>query len=148
MEVRRGSQVLVGFPALIMVAVFVEIEVFDEPELAATRHRAGLRRLVALQLRQPLKFLEKNIPELTKMAAAYMPPGMLEELREQIIDVALERAFRADPLHRPRRLQAAAGRGALAAEPDRAGSGAREGGHRAAGVQRRAAQAQGQQAAA
>jgi len=98
MEVRRGNQVLVGFPALIDRASFVEIEVFDEPEVAATRHRAGLRRLVALQLREPLKFLEKNIPELTKMAAAYMPLGTLEELREQIIDVALDRAFLAEPL--------------------------------------------------
>jgi ATP-dependent helicase HrpA len=98
MEVRRGSQVLVGFPALIDRTTFVEIEVFDEPEVAATRHRAGLRRLVALQLREPLKFLEKNIPELTKMATAYMPLGTLEELREQIIDVALDRAFLAEPL--------------------------------------------------
>ena len=98
MEVRRGNQVLVGFPALIDGGSHVEIEVFDEPDVAAARHRVGLRRLVALQLREPLKFLEKNIPELTKMAAAYMPLGTLEELREQIIDVALERAFLADPL--------------------------------------------------
>ena len=98
MEVRRGSQVLVGFPALIDRGAHVEIEVFDEPEIAATRHRAGLRRLVALQLRDPLKYLEKHIPELTRMAAAYMALGTLEELREQIIDVALDRAFLSEPL--------------------------------------------------
>ena len=98
MEVRRGAQVLVGFPALIDRGTHVEIEVFDEPELAATRHRAGLRRLVALQLREPLKYLEKNIPELTRMAGAYLALGTLEELREQIIEVAVDRAFLADPL--------------------------------------------------
>ncbi|CAD5367208.1 ATP-dependent RNA helicase HrpA [Rubrivivax sp. A210] len=98
MEIRRGSQVLVGFPALLDRGSHVEIEVFDEPEAAATRHRAGLRRLVALQLREPLKYLEKNIPELQKMAAAYMGLGTMEELREQIIDVALDRAFLAEPL--------------------------------------------------
>jgi ATP-dependent helicase HrpA len=47
-------------------------------------------------LREPLKFLERNIPELTRMAAAYMALGTLEELREQIIEVALQRAFLAD----------------------------------------------------
>ncbi len=98
MEVRRGAQVLVGFPALIDRGTHVEVEVFDEPELAAARHRAGLRRLVALQLKEPLKFLEKNIPGLTAMGGAYLPLGTLEELRTQIIEVALDRAFLADPL--------------------------------------------------
>ena len=98
MELRRGTQVLIGFPALIDRGSGVEIEVFDEPEIAAAKHRAGLRRLVALQIREPLKFLERNIPELSTMAAAYLSLGTLEELRQQIIDVALERAFLADPL--------------------------------------------------
>jgi len=58
----------------------------------------GLRRLVALQLREPLKYLEKNITGLQAMAAAFMPLGTLEELRGQIVEVALDRAFLADPL--------------------------------------------------
>ncbi|HWH73807.1 MAG TPA: ATP-dependent RNA helicase HrpA [Methylibium sp.] len=99
MEVRRGGQSLVGFPALIDKGTHVEIEVFDEPEVAALKHRAGLRRLVALQIKEPLKYLEKNIPELTRMAVAYMAlGGSAEELRDQVIEVALERAFLADPL--------------------------------------------------
>jgi ATP-dependent helicase HrpA len=98
MEIRRGAQVLVGFPALIDKGDHVEIEVFDEPEVAAARHRAGLRRLVALQIREPLKYLEKNIPGLQQMAVAFMPLGSLEELREQIVDVAVDRAFLGEPL--------------------------------------------------
>jgi ATP-dependent helicase HrpA len=98
MEIRRGAQTMVGFPALVDRGDGVEIEVFDEPEMAAARHRAGLRRLVALQIKEPLKYLEKNIPDLQKMAAAYMGLGTLEELREQIIALALDRAFLAEPL--------------------------------------------------
>lgn len=98
MEIRQGAQTLVGFPALIDAGDAVTIEVFDEPEVAAARHRAGLRRLFALQLRDALKYLEKNIPELQKMAIAYMPLGTQEELRAQIIDLALERAFLLEPL--------------------------------------------------
>jgi ATP-dependent helicase HrpA len=98
MEVRRGPQVLVGFPALIDKTTHVELEVFDEPDVAAAKHRAGLRRLVALQIKEPLKYLEKNIPDLQQMAGAYMALGTLEELREQIVGVALDRAFLADPL--------------------------------------------------
>src|SRR5256885_16898812 len=58
----------------------VGIEVFDEPEVAAARHRVGLRRLFALQIRDALKYLEKNIPDLQKMAVAYMPLGTQEEI--------------------------------------------------------------------
>jgi ATP-dependent helicase HrpA len=98
MELKRGAQTLVGFPALIDRGTHVEIEVFDEPELAADKHRAGLRRLLALQLRDALKYLEKNIPDLNSLAVLYMPLGSADELRQQVIDLALDRAFLADPL--------------------------------------------------
>jgi len=107
MEIRKGNQTLIGFPALIDLGDAVTIEVFDEPDAAAAKHRAGLRRLFALQIKDALKYLEKNLPELQKMATAYMlvgraadnsGGGTLEELREQIIEVALDRAFLLDPL--------------------------------------------------
>ncbi|MDP2250737.1 MAG: DUF3418 domain-containing protein, partial [Hydrogenophaga sp.] len=67
--------------------------------------REGLRRLCALQIRDALKYLEKNLPGLQTMAAAYMQVGKesggggtLEELRTQILELALDRAFLAEPL--------------------------------------------------
>jgi len=98
MEISKGSTTLIGFPALIDHGSEVGIEVFDEPEVAAARHRVGLRRLFALQIKDALKYLEKNIPDLQKMAVAYMPLGTQEELRAQIIDVAIDRAFLQEPL--------------------------------------------------
>ena len=110
LEINKGGQTLIGFPALIDAGDAVTVEVFDEPEAAYAKHRAGLRRLFALQIKDALKYLEKNIPDLQKMAVAYMQVGKseggkdasgggtLEELREQIIAVALERAFLLEPL--------------------------------------------------
>jgi ATP-dependent helicase HrpA len=107
MEISKGGQSLIGFPALVDLADAVSIEVFDEPDLAATKHRAGLRRLFALQIKDALKYLEKNIPDLQKMTVAYMLVGKTpegagggtsEELKQQILDVALERAFLLEPL--------------------------------------------------
>ncbi len=91
-------QTLIGFPALIDHGDTVSIEVFDEPDVAAAKHRAGLRRLCALQIKDALKYLEKNIPDLQKMSVAYMPLGTADELKNQIIDVALDKAFLLDPL--------------------------------------------------
>ncbi|MEG1202476.1 MAG: ATP-dependent RNA helicase HrpA, partial [Comamonas sp.] len=98
MEIKKGNQTLIGFPALIDHGSAVGMEVFDEPEVAASRHALGLRRLFALQIKDALKYLEKNIPDLQKMAVGYMPLGTQEELREQIINVAIDRAFLQDPL--------------------------------------------------
>ena len=100
LEIRQAGQSLIGFPALIDKTTHVEIEVFDEPAVAAAKHRAGLRRLTALQIRDALKYLEKNIPDLQKMSVSYLliGQGSADELRDQIIAVALDRAFLADAL--------------------------------------------------
>jgi ATP-dependent helicase HrpA len=98
MEITKGKQILIGFPALVDVGDAVCIEVFDEPEVAATKHRAGLRRLFAIQIKDALKYLEKNLPDLQKMSVAYMSLGTSDELKQQILDVALDRAFLLDPL--------------------------------------------------
>jgi ATP-dependent helicase HrpA len=107
MEINKGGQTLIGFPALIDLGDAVAIEVFDEPEMAQTKHREGLRRLFALQIKDAVKYLEKNLPGLQTMAAAYMQVGKTasgsgggtqEELRNQIIELALDRAFLIEPL--------------------------------------------------
>ena len=107
MEISKGNQTLIGFPALIDLGDAVTVEVFDEPEMASAKHRAGLRRLFALQIKEAVKYLEKNLPDLQKTATAFMlvgraadnsGGGTVDELREQIIEVALDRAFLLDPL--------------------------------------------------
>ncbi|MBM3386172.1 MAG: DUF3418 domain-containing protein, partial [Betaproteobacteria bacterium] len=98
MEIRKAGQTLIGFPALVDAGDAVALEVFDEPEVAATKHRQGLRRLFALQIRDALKYLEKNIPDLQKMSVAFMALGTSDELKAQIIDVAMDRAFLQEPL--------------------------------------------------
>jgi ATP-dependent helicase HrpA len=108
MEIKKGGQTLIGFPALIDQGDGVSIEVFDEPEAASAKHRAGLRRLFALAVKDALKYLEKNIPGLQAMGVAYMQVGRqpdgsgqggtVEELRQHILDLALDRAFLLPPL--------------------------------------------------
>lgn len=98
LEIRRGGQTLFGYPALVDRGMHCDVEVFDSPDEAARIHRAGLRRLFALQLKEPIKYLEKNLPGLREMAMQFMPRGTQEELRDQLIDTALDRACLQDPL--------------------------------------------------
>ncbi|MES2104442.1 MAG: ATP-dependent RNA helicase HrpA [Pseudomonadota bacterium] len=98
LEIQQGKQTLIGYPALVDKATHCQIEVFDDPDEAARVHRIGLRRLFALQLKEQVKFLEKNIPGLQQMGMQFMALGSQEELRDQIIQAALERACLQEPL--------------------------------------------------
>jgi ATP-dependent helicase HrpA len=98
LEVQQGKQTLIGYPALVDKLAHCQIEVFDDPDEAARVHRIGLRRLFALQLKEQVKFLEKNIPGLQQMGMQFMALGSQEELREQIIQTAIERACLQSPL--------------------------------------------------
>jgi ATP-dependent helicase HrpA len=98
LEIRRRGQTLYGYPALVDRGTHCDVEVFDSPEEAARIHGAGLRRLFALQLKEPIKYLEKNLPGLREMAMQYMSLGTQDELRDQLIDTALDRACLQDPL--------------------------------------------------
>jgi ATP-dependent helicase HrpA len=100
MEVKRGAQVLVGYAALVDRGTTVDLEVFDSPEKAAQSHRAGLRRLFMLQLREQAKHVEKGLPGLQTMALQFAGLGDANELRAQLVAAAFERACMAEPLPR------------------------------------------------
>ncbi|WP_082988288.1 ATP-dependent RNA helicase HrpA [Bordetella bronchialis] len=97
MEIKRKGQSVIGYPALVDRGTHCDLDVFDDPDEARKHHRAGLLRLFRLGLREQIKFLEKNLPDLTRMSMLFMPLGTQEFLRDQIIDCALERACLADP---------------------------------------------------
>jgi ATP-dependent helicase HrpA len=100
LEIQQGKQTLIGFPALVDKGSHCDIEVFDDPNEAARIHHAGMRRLFALQLKEQLKFLEKNVPGLQQMGMQFMTLGTQEELRDQIIQAGLDRACLQEPLPR------------------------------------------------
>ena len=83
---------LVGYPGLVDQKTHVSLNVFDDPLQARQKHRYGLRRLFALQLRDQIKFLEKNISGFHQMAMQFMSLGSQEDLREQLIGSVIERA--------------------------------------------------------
>jgi len=104
LEIRRGGQTLVGFPALVDQGEHCALEVFDDLAQAKTKHREGLRRLFRLQLKEQVKFIEKSLAPLQTVAmqAGTVPalaaawPGF-ETLRAEVIDAALDRTALVEP---------------------------------------------------
>ncbi len=98
LEIAQGKLTLIGFPALVDKGSYCDLEVFDDPNVAARTHRIGLRRLFSLQFKDQLKFAEKNIPGMQQMGMQFMALGSQEELRDQIVQKAIDIACLQDPL--------------------------------------------------
>jgi len=58
---RMGKQ-LTGYPALVDQQACVAIRLFDTRQAAEENMRAGVRRLLRLELKDRMKQLEKNLP--------------------------------------------------------------------------------------
>lgn len=98
LEIHRDTETLFGYPALVDQLTHCTIEVFDTPQQAQKAHHMGLLRLFSLQLRQQIKFLEKNIPHWQEITMHYLPLGSQEQLREQLVQMALTHACLGAPL--------------------------------------------------
>jgi ATP-dependent helicase HrpA len=92
MEIQRGGQTLVGYPALLDAGggenAGVTLQVFDSPERARALHRAGVLRLLAIVFRDRIRDIEKSLARDMALAA----------LKDDIVSAAFDRTFLAESL--------------------------------------------------
>ena len=121
LEIQKGNRTLFGYPALVDHGDYCDLEVFDDLLEARKQHQFGLRRLFALNNKDTLKALQKQLPGIRELGLLFINVGSVEGLIEQILNLALERAFMIDPLpinpeQFAERLQAGKARFALIAQ--------------------------------
>ncbi|MEQ9107427.1 MAG: ATP-dependent RNA helicase HrpA [Limnobacter sp.] len=92
LEIKRGGQTFFGYPALKDMGEHCIVEVFDEEDIARKVHLDGVLRLFNIALKEPLKYLTKNLLDFQKVAMLYMPLGSSEELQQQWIKLTLMRS--------------------------------------------------------
>ncbi|HYT46906.1 MAG TPA: ATP-dependent RNA helicase HrpA, partial [Burkholderiales bacterium] len=92
MQIERGAQTLIGYPALVDAGAGgqggVSLQVFDSPEKAREMHRAGVRRLLAIAFRERIRDIEKTLARDIALAT----------LKDDVVAAALERTFLGDSL--------------------------------------------------
>ena len=88
MEIERGGQTLVGYPALVDAGDAVTLQVFDAPEKARLLHRAGVRRLLAIAFKDRVRDLERS----------WARDVVLGPVKEQLVAAALDRSFLGESL--------------------------------------------------
>ena len=98
LEIQKGNKTLFGYPALVDRGDFCDLEVFDDLEEARKQHGLGLRRLFALSNKDTLKALQKQLPGIRELGLLFINVGSVEGLIDQILNLALERAYMTEPL--------------------------------------------------
>ena len=98
LEIQKGNSTLFGYPALVDRTEACDLEVFDDLLEARKHHWQGLRRLFALSNKDTLKALQKQLPGVRELGLLFINIGSVDSLIEQILNLALERAFMNDPL--------------------------------------------------
>lgn len=97
LEVKSRGLVVRGFPALTDDGESVSLTLMDTSEKAARATHDGVRRLIVLALPQQIKYLQKNLPNISRLCLLFQAVGSCDQLRQDIIDAVLEQAFFADP---------------------------------------------------
>jgi ATP-dependent helicase HrpA len=98
LEIAKGNKTLFGYPALIDRGDYCDLEVFDDLLEARKQHAQGLRRLFALNNKDTLKALQKQLPGVREIGLLFINIGSVDGLLEQILNLAVERAFMVEPL--------------------------------------------------
>jgi len=92
---RRGNETLTGFPALTPSpdGQTVAIRLFDTRERADEAHRAGVKRLMVMELREQVKNLDRAFPGFNALALRFSATITAERLRSDLLEAIVDRAF-------------------------------------------------------
>ncbi|MBI3374731.1 MAG: ATP-dependent RNA helicase HrpA [Betaproteobacteria bacterium] len=93
MEISRGGQTMIGYPALVDDGEGVVLQVLDSAETAREMHRAGVRRLLAIAFRERLRDIERAVAKENAAKMLFAPIGGETTLEKEIVAAALERSF-------------------------------------------------------
>ncbi|MBL0142975.1 MAG: ATP-dependent RNA helicase HrpA [Betaproteobacteria bacterium] len=90
---RRNNQTLTGYPALTDEGASVAIRLFDTKDKAAQAQRGGVKRLLAFELKDQVKQLERGPSGFNALALRLQSVMPAEKLREDLAAAVLDRAF-------------------------------------------------------
>ncbi|WP_298440319.1 ATP-dependent RNA helicase HrpA [uncultured Ferrimonas sp.] len=95
---KRGNYEIKAFPALVDEGETVAVKLFDSQQKADSANRAGLRRLLLINVPNPVKYLQKNLPNKSKLAMYFNPFGRVDLLIADCIDAGIDQILATEKL--------------------------------------------------
>jgi ATP-dependent helicase HrpA len=92
-EVKRDGITFLGYPALVDRGQWASLELLDSPEHARESMRSGVRRLFMTQVRDELRYAERNLPGIEAMSLNYATLGSYADLKSDLLQAIADRAL-------------------------------------------------------
>lgn len=96
----RMSGGLIGYPALTVEDAQLFLRLHDDPQRAQYAHHEGVLTLLSDKLKQPIKYLRKNMPNFTQMSLHYRKISDDVHLFDDVISALIERVCLSDGIPR------------------------------------------------
>ncbi len=93
---KRGTQMLTGYPALVDEGASAALRLFDTRAKADAAHRGGVKRLLAIELKEQVKNLDRALPGFNALALKFNAIVPADKLRADLIEAIVDRAFIGD----------------------------------------------------
>jgi ATP-dependent helicase HrpA len=93
---KRGKQTLTGYPALVDEGASAALRLFDTRAKADAAHRGGVKRLLAIELKEQVKNIERALPGFNALALRFNAIVPADRLRADLIEAIVDRAFVGD----------------------------------------------------
>ena len=94
---KSGQYEIKAYPALVSKGSKVAIELLDNPEEASLQSKAGIRKLILLNVPSPLSHVQKNLPNKAKLGLYYNPFGKIADLIHDCINCAVDHILAKSP---------------------------------------------------
>ncbi len=92
-EVKRDGMTFLGYPALVDRGTSASLELLDSAEAARESMRSGVRRLFMTQVRDELRYAERNLPGVEAMSLNYATLGNYTDLKADLLQAIADRAL-------------------------------------------------------
>lgn len=92
-EFSQANIIVKGYSAIVDNLDTVSIKIVDNRSLAERITKKGLLRLLMLQLKDQLKYIEKNMPNFERFALFYATRGSRKELLDDLVEAIFRYCF-------------------------------------------------------
>ena len=92
-EVKRDGMTFLGYPALVDRGTSASLELLDSAEAAKESMRSGVRRLFMTQVRDELRYAERNLPGIEAMSLNYATLSSYADLKADLLQAIADRSL-------------------------------------------------------
>ncbi len=92
-QLEMQGKKLLAYPTIIDMSDYISVQLLSNKNESLRKVKEGIKRLYYLTNKKQITYIQKNIPQLQSMCQHYISLGSCNDLRDQLVDESIKRAF-------------------------------------------------------